>query len=240
MPHEMKKRGVLDRLKEKYIRAVRTGRLRNPESVTLELALNDFPRALRLTLDALGAILLEIEHENNERITVGPLNGGSTRTRREYYPVQVSSAAFPAELLTEVRPTVSEHDNNWCITLPGQTVMHPIGRVGSLKGELFAVMGRNMGHTMGVDELLQLAGRGVTDPRTEDPDMADVSVALREINRTMHAAIRRRMHLRDGGPHRVRIVWKHMLWNAILFARRGRMMVGIVRGENPPTRRKRK
>src|SRR3989344_1213882 len=98
MPPEMKKRAVLDRLKGKYIRAVRTPRLKNQENITVELSVGDFRRTLHLTNEELGTILLAIEGEHNGRITARPHGG---RSRREYYNVEVNAAAFPKELLAE-------------------------------------------------------------------------------------------------------------------------------------------
>ena len=43
MPNEMKKRSVIERLKEKYIRVARSQRHRNEENVSLRLFIDDFP-----------------------------------------------------------------------------------------------------------------------------------------------------------------------------------------------------
>lgn len=237
MPNEMKKRAVLDRLKEKYIRAARTPTLKNQENISLELSVDDFRRTLHLTNEELGTILLEIEHDYNERITARPHGG---RSRREYYDVEVNATAFPAELLAE-KYTLSRHDGYWCLTLPGETEMRPIGSVGSLKGELFAVLSRRLGKTMNVEELPGIAGQGVRNMRTERPEMRQIRNALREINETMHGAVGRRFRLTPPGARIAQVQWKKMqnyLWNAMIYRSRGRWRVGVLKGENPPSRRK--
>src|SRR3989344_5454010 len=152
MPPEMQKRAVVDRLKEKYLRAARTPMLKHQEEVSIELSTEDFPRNLRLSFERLGTILLEIEQEYGQRIMARPPSG---RSRSEYYRVEVNANAFPTELLAE-KYTVSRHDGFYCLTLPGETTMHPIGRIGSLKGELFATLSNRLGKTINVEGLLDI------------------------------------------------------------------------------------
>ncbi|OGG50424.1 hypothetical protein A2704_05815 [Candidatus Kaiserbacteria bacterium RIFCSPHIGHO2_01_FULL_54_36b] len=224
----MKKRAVLERLKEKYIRAARTPMLRNQSELTIELSPDDFPRNSDINYEQLGQALLSIEDDYSRMITIEP---PSRRSRREYYRVKVSANAFPEELISKVKFTVVRHDGYWCLVLPGEGVMHRIGRVGSLKGELFAALGRRIGTTINPEALPEIVRASVTDPRTDDADMTEIRNALREINRTMHAEIRRRLHLAPRGPH-VEVVLRKMenlIWNADIRFTRGQWRVGIVK-----------
>lgn len=133
-------------------------------------------------------------------------------------------------------PKIILHEGEWCLIIPGRKEYVPIGRQGSLKGELLAVVGANWGSVYGIEYVLDELARRVTDRRTVAPDQQNISTALKEINRTLGEANVRRVRRIGTAADTIGFAWKHMLWMAALVDTSEGVMVGFLSAKKPPTR----
>lgn len=227
---------------ELRLRSLFSARLRSENvtegEITVHLRLKAFPRALRLGLDELGGILHELGERHRGLIRVGELNNGSTRVRAHFFPVTISEQAFPEVTVTKNSFRVVDNGEYWGIRLTGSDTVHRVGRKGSLKGELFRILGSlSRGATLSVDVLLERLGGRVTDLRTQNPRYQAIENALREINETVHAAVQRRFTRTGERGLNIGIILEKrplMSWYLDITRYGGVPRVGFKKRENMP------
>lgn len=237
----MKKRAVLDLMRQEYKRASRFYSGKPKHVLTIRVYLDKFPPTLKLTLNDLESILLDIEKDYKGKIKVLPLNDNNVRIKRDHYPVRVNPDTFSYEVRSREKPTITLHDGNWCITLPGKSELIRVGRQGSLNGELFAILAERWGTFQSVEYVLAKLEERVTDQRTKGDQMPEIiRKHLKEINETLHKGSGRRLTRIGDWPSMVGVIWGHVLWNAVLrMSRRGVLTVGFA-GVKKPTSMKKK
>lgn len=234
MGQEMKKRAVLELIREEYHRASRFYKGVPKHDLTVKVSLGRFPVSLKMALDELASILLEIEKEYRGKINVLPLNANNVRISRDYYPVKIKPNTFTKEPRHAKKPTVILHDGDWCVAIPGQKQLIRAGRKGSFNGELFAILAERWGTFQSVDYVLEELDRRVTDPRTKGTQMPEmIRVHLAEINETLSKGGKRRLHRIGDWPRTVGVIWANTLWSAVLRMSRGVLVVGFAKVRKP-------
>lgn len=238
---EMKKRAILELLKKEYNRAGRFYGGTPKHALTVKVYLDKFPPTLKLTFEDLTSLLIEMEKEYRGKLKVQPLNDNSVRVKRDYYPVRVNPKTFSREARATKKPSVSEHDGFWCLSLPGQRQLIRVGRVGSLKGELFAIMteNRRWGTFQSVEYVLEELNRRVKDMRTMGNHSPEkIREHLKELNETLYDGCKKRVERIGDWPNTVGIIWGNSLWNAVLRISRGVPTVGFARVAIPTRSKK--
>ncbi len=238
----MKKRAILELLKKEYSRSSRFYGGTPKHALTIRIHLDKFPSTLKLTLEDLALLLIEIEKEYKGKIKVQPLNGNSVRVKQDYYPVHVNPKTFSREARATKKPSVSKHDGYWCMTLPRKRELIRVGRVGSRKGELFAIMteNRRWGTFESVEYVIEELDYRVTDKRTKGKHFPEnIRECLKEINETLYDECKKRVERIGDWPKTVGIILGNSLWNAVLRISRGVQTVGFARVAIP-TRMKKK
>ena len=200
----------------------------------ITLRLDSLPTVLQLTLEELGGILQEIVRESHGNITLqGGVDNGSPRVTRHFYTVKVERGAIPRAATTRATPTVVKHENFWCICLPGQSTLVPIGREGSLKGELFGVLGEDRwGKFQTTDHVREKLAQEVTHRGMQNPSDTQLLDALREINETLYDHTKLRVTRIGDLPDTIGIFLKNFLhrspYKAVMLVYRQKLRVGIV------------
>lgn len=236
----MKKRAVLDLLRKNYDRSSRFYHGSPKHTITVNVYVNKFPATLGLTHSELATILLEIEKDYKGKIRVRPLNDNNLRIKLDYYPVEIKPKTFPRDIRPSKKPTITPHDGSYCITPPGQKQLIPVGRIGSLNGELFRIMAERWGTFQSVEYVLGELKAKVTDMRTRGYHSPEIiREHLKEINKTLSGGGERRLHRIGDWPRSVGIIFDHFLWTAIVRKSRGVLTVGFAKVAKP-TRMKKK
>jgi hypothetical protein len=233
---EMKKRAILDLLKAEYRRASRFHGGAPTHALRVKVYLDKFPLSLDLSLKELGSLLIEIEKEYKGKLKIYPLNSNSTRVKRDHYPVRVKPKTFSFEARQRKKPSVSQHDGFWCLSLPGQRQLLRVGRVGSFKGELFAILteNRRWGTFQSVEYVLDELSSRVNNIRTAGNHSPEkIREHLKEINETLYDECKKRVVRIGDWPNMIGIIWEHALWNAALSIRKGVPVVGFVKAKIP-------
>jgi len=235
----MKNRAVIEVLQRKYNRTSRFYGGSPKHNITIRVYLDEFPRSLKMTLGELGDTFLEIEKEHKGKIGVLPLNENSTRVKRDFYPVRINPKTFPRVGRSAKKPSVSEHDGFWCLSLPGQKQLIRAGRQGSFNGELFAILAERWGSFQSVEYVLGELNRRVKDMRTQGKQSPEqIKEHLKEINETLYKGCERRLKRIGDWPNIIGVIWGHTLWNAILRISRGVPTVGFARVAKPTRTKK--
>lgn len=245
MSNEMKKRAVIEMVKQRYNRASRFYGGTPKHDLTISVYLGEFPGDLKLTLSELTSILFGIEKKYKGTIRIRPLNNNSKRIKRNYYPIVVKPGTFSSEANSSKKPTITLHGGYWCVALPGQDKLIPTGRVGSFNGELFAILGVRWGEFQSVENVFEELKTRVTDMRTKGQGYRSpetIKEHLKEINRSLGKGGSRRLK-RIGSWSKtanktVGIVWENILWEAVLRISRGVPTVGFARMVKPTRTRK--
>ena len=200
-------------------------------TTTIQLRVADLPAVSRLSFRELGLILNEITEENRRGITVEAANDGSPRVsvRNSYYPVKVSRRIVTHEVASVARPTTTLHDGQWCLVMPGQQDLIPVGRRGSLKGELLDILVARWGQLQSIEHVREMLAERVTDQRTQNQSIKQLEYALREINGSLHPGVRRRLRRLGTLPNDIGIIWrKYIVYSAVMVTHKGRTRVGLI------------
>ena len=231
---ETEKPSILDLLKKEYNRTAR--RLYNEEpkcALIVRIHLAGIPPKLNLTPKDVKSLLLEIQEEYKGKIEILPLNDNSMRVKRDYYPVRVDPQTLPYEARAAKKPSVYKHNGSWCISLPGEDQPIRVGRIGSGKGELFAIMAgeKRWGTFQSIEHVIRELNLRVKNKRTYYPE--HIRELLKEINETLYAGCKKRVVRIGDWPRTVCIKWGNSLWNAVLRMSRGVPTVGFARVKMP-------
>jgi hypothetical protein len=223
---EMIKRSARELIRQSYEKDSRPYGGRPKHALRINVYIDAFPKDQKVTKDDLEVALLAIESGSKGKMKVLPFNNISLRVKRAFYPARVTPGAFPPEAIITGKPNVTDNGKDHGMILPGDTTFIPIGRIGSLQGELFALVGDTWDtprRLSGEDGVIAILQGSVEDMRTKG-DITDLQIeqAVRGINERMFAGARRRIRLIHGDNDTV-----HMTWKMYIRSYRGVKRVGF-------------
>jgi hypothetical protein len=204
MDQEIKKRTVVDRIKNAYISACRDAGVEAEAPATIYLNTDDIPTGAGIDFNELGIILLAIEQDDRYRghIILETLDEHKNGSRRKQtsYRIQVNHGLFLRGALADKKPRVFLVKGWWTISLPGKGSKEVrIAKQGTLTGELLAILGQSWGTVRKTDVIYDLLRQRVTNKATEGrPDDQNITNAMKEINR----------RLKEGGHPGIKLIRK--------------------------------